>query len=358
MPLNLYPLLRPALFSIDPETAHNLAIEALKHQTIPKAKIPDDPILATEVLGLKFSSPVGLGAGFDKQAHAIQGVLNLGFGFIELGTVTPLPQTGNPKPRMFRVPSAQGLINRFGFNSDGHETVAARIAEFRKKNKGKKLAPIGINIGNNKTTTDIPADYVQGVKTFAPYADYLTVNISSPNTPGLRDMQRRAPMLDLLQKVIDARASCQKKPPLFVKIAPDQTGDQLQDIADVVLQSGIDGVIIGNTTLSRPPEIPQDLAKEAGGLSGRPLTEMSTKILGEFYRLTGGKIPLIGCGGIFSGADAYEKIRAGASLVQVYTAMVYKGPYIAVDVANELATLLKRDGYKSLKDAVGTIFKR
>jgi len=355
LPFDIYSLMRPVLFKIDPEMAHIMAMEALRFRLLPSAKRINDPVLRTEVAGLKFNTPIGLGAGMDKQATAIQGLLDLGFGFLELGTVTPLPQPGNPRPRMWRIPEAQALINRFGFNSVGREKVAARVDVFFEKRRNKNLPcdPVGVNIGSNKTSVDIPADYTHGVLTFAPYADYLAVNISSPNTPGLRDMQRRAPMLDLLKKVLDARARSGRKPPVFVKIAPDQTPEQLKDIADVILESGVDGVIVGNTTVSRPDCIPAEIAKEAGGLSGKPLTEMATQRISEVYKLTEGKVPIIGCGGIFTGEDAYAKIRAGASLIQVFTSMVYRGPYVAYYVANELAELLRRDGFANVADAVG-----
>ena len=352
MPFDFYSLIRPLLFRIDPERAHHLAIAALKFGLLPKAKAVDDPVLRTVFCGLDFAHPIGLAAGFDKQGGAIQGVLDLGFGFVELGTVVPQPQIGNPQPRLFRVPQAQAVLNRFGFNSDGQEKVLRRVFGFYKTHKTPH-APVGINIGKNKNSEELAEDYVSGIRTFAPYADYLTVNISSPNTPGLRDLQRRAPLAELLKQVIDARAASKRQPPLFVKIAPDQTDDQLQDIVEVCLETGIDGIIIGNTTLSRPESIPSYLAKEAGGLSGKPLFALSTKILGTAYQLTQGKIPLIGCGGVFTGADAYAKIRAGASLVQIYTALVYEGPYVATRIATELAALLKRDGFASVRDAVG-----
>ena len=351
-----YPLLRPLLFRFDAELAHHLAIIALKYGLMPKAKAVNEPVLHTRVCGLDFKNPIGLAAGFDKQAEAIQGVLDLGFGSVELGTVVPQPQKGNPTPRLFRIPESQAVLNRFGFNSHGQERVVRRVHAYCDTHKVPH-APIGINVGKNKDSADLAEDFVRGVRAFAPYADYLAVNISSPNTPGLRDLQRREPLAELLKQVFAARAESQKKPPLFVKIAPDQTDEQLQDIVDVCLEVGIDGIIVGNTTMSRPDSIPPEMAKEAGGLSGKPLFELSTKILGATYQLTKGKMPLIGCGGVFTGADAYAKIRAGASLVQIYTALVYEGPYVAVRIAAELAALLKRDGFASVSDAVGTAHK-
>ena len=356
MRCDIYSTLRPLLFCFDAEFAHHMAIIALKYGLLPKAKSVDDPVLHTRVCGLDFKNPIGLAAGFDKQAEAIQGVLDLGFGFVELGTVVPQPQIGNPKPRLFRIPEAQAVLNRFGFNSDGQEKVLRRVYAYYEKHK-EPHAPVGVNVGKNKNSEDLAEDFVRGVRAFAPHADYLAVNISSPNTPGLRDLQRRALLAELLKLVIAARAESKKKPPLFVKIAPDQADEQLQDIVDVSLETGIDGIIVSNTTMTRPDAIPAAMAKEAGGISGKPLLEMSTRILGETYKLTKGKIPLIGSGGVFTGADAYAKIRAGASLVQIYTAMVYEGPYVVPRIAAELAALLKRDGFASVGDAVGAAHK-
>jgi dihydroorotate dehydrogenase len=270
-----------------------------------------------------------------------------------VGTVVPLPQIGNLRPRLFRIPEAQALINRFGFNSDGMEEVLARVRLYEEQTRGTRAVPLGVNVGKNKNTEDLAQDYIAGVKAFAPYADFLTINVSSPNTPGLRDLQRRKPLEDLLLACIKARASTGRSCPLFVKIAPDQTEDQMQDIAEVSLACGIDGIIIGNTTMSRPLNISETMAREAGGLSGKPLFTMSTKVLSDMYRLTNGKIPLIGCGGIFDGRDVYTKIRSGASFVQIYTALIYEGPYIVAKMLRELELLLKRDGFANVSDAVG-----
>ena len=301
-----------------------------------------------------FSNPVGLAAGFDKQAEVIGDVLDFGFGFTELGSILPEPQTGNPQPRLFRIPEAEAVINRFGFNSHGLTRCKLRIAAYRAANQGNTRGLVGINVGKNKETADAASDYVKVITTLAPFADYLTANISSPNTPGLRDLQRREPLMELLKQCVAARDAGVKKPPLFVKIAPDLTDEQKEDIVDVVTSTGVDGIIIGNTTISRPPEIPAHVAAEAGGLSGKPLFALSTRVLADFYRLTKGKIPLIGCGGVSSGADAYAKIRAGASLVQLYTALIYQGPALIPRINRELAALLKRDGFSSVSAAVGT----
>jgi dihydroorotate dehydrogenase len=350
---DIYPLLRPMLFRMDAETAHGLAIAALKKGLIPKARHKPDPILHTQLYGLSFPNPVGLAAGFDKQAEVMGELFDLDFGFVEIGTITPLPQTGNSKPRLFRIPQVEAVINRFGFNSDGNETCGRRVAAWRDTRVGNREKVLGINVGKNKDSADAAADYTAGIRAFAPHADYLVVNISSPNTPGLRDLQRREEMTALLAQVIAARDSVARKVPVLVKIAPDQTAAQEEDIAAVALASGIDGMIIGNTTISRPKEIPPELAKEAGGLSGKPLGEMSTQLIARMYKRLGGKIPIIGCGGISNGADAYAKIRAGAALVQLYTALVYEGPRLVPHINRDLAALLRRDGFASVSEAVG-----
>ena len=351
---NPYTLVRPLLFKLDAEKAHHLTIALLKKGIGPRFSNDSNPSLKVTLCGLNFANPIGLAAGFDKHAEIMDEMLGFGFSAVELGSITPRPQSGNPLPRLFRVPEAEAIINRFGFNSDGFETCLRRIIAYRDtQTKQSARGVIGINIGKNKESTDAAADYVAGINTFAPYADYLTVNVSSPNTPGLRDLQARDMLCDLLNKVMAARNAAQKKPPVFVKIAPDQTEDQMQDIAAVAASSGIDGIIIGNTTVSRPGNIPPELAKETGGLSGKPLFDLSTRVLATIYKLTGGKVPLIGCGGVSSGADAYAKIRAGASLVQVYSALIYQGPFLIPHINRELSELLQRDGFRSVGDAVG-----
>jgi dihydroorotate dehydrogenase len=341
------------LFQLDAETAHHLALMILKRGIGPRTKPNFYPSLRSTVCGLDFPNPVGLAAGFDKNAEVIGEVLNFGFGFVEIGSITPQPQPGNPKPRLFRVASADAVINRFGFNSDGIEACLRRIAAFRDAHVDKRDAPIGLNVGKNKDTVDAASDYVIGITKFAPDADYITVNISSPNTPGLRDLQGREQLADLLQKVVAARDATYKKPPLFVKIAPDQTEQQIDDIAEVILSSNVQGIIIGNTTTTRPGNIPPQLAKEAGGLSGKPLFALSTQMLANFHKRTQGKIPLIGCGGIFTAEDAYAKIRAGASLVQLYSALIYEGPGLIAQINHQLAALLQKDGFQSVSEAVG-----
>jgi dihydroorotate dehydrogenase len=348
-----YRLARPMLFRMDPEKAHELALAMLKNG-LPVKTAPDiDPVLRIKVAGLDFANPIGLAAGFDKQAEVMQGILDLGFGYTELGSILRHPQPGNPRPRLFRVPEAEAVINRMGFNSEGFTPCLRRLTVFRDQSQGRIRGLVGVNLGLNKDGADAASDYAAGIAAFAPYADYLVVNISSPNTPGLRDLQQREQMKELLHPALAARQAAAKQPPLFVKIAPDLTEAQMEDIASVALSCDIDGIIVGNTTVSRPGSIPPHLAAEAGGLSGRPLFQLSTEVLGRIYKLTRGKITLIGCGGVFSGEDAYAKIRHGASLIQLYTALIYEGPSVVARIARDLASLLKRDGFKSVSEAVG-----
>lgn len=352
--IDLFPIVGPVLRSFDPETAHGLTIKALSSGLMPPVREKDDPILRTTVMGLDFANPVGLAAGFDKNAEVVDAMLRLGFGFVEAGSVTPRPQPGNPKPRLFRAPEQGAVINRMGFNNEGLEPFAQRL---ERRLSGGRKAPglVGANLGKNKDTVEAADDYVLGVTRVAALADYLVVNVSSPNTPGLRALQGRDPLRTLLGRVLDARSACRlaKAPPVLLKIAPDLTDEDKADIAAVALESGIDGLIVSNTTIARPAEIPEPLRAEASGLSGRPLFAPSTAVLREMYGLTGGKVPLVGVGGIASGADAYAKIRAGASLVQFYSALVYAGPALVLAIRRDLAALLRRDGFASLSDAVG-----
>ncbi|MGA1854805.1 quinone-dependent dihydroorotate dehydrogenase [Brevundimonas sp. HT1-5] len=352
--MDLYPLAGPLLFRFDPETAHGLTIKALKSGLVPPARGRDEPALHTRVWGLDLANPVGLAAGFDKNAEVVDAMLNLGFGFVEPGSVTPRPQPGNPRPRLFRLVEQRAVINRMGFNNEGLEAFAQRL---ERRRDSAKRAPgiVGANLGKNKDTVDAADDYVIGVRRLAPLADYLVVNVSSPNTPGLRALQGRDPLRALLERVLEARASCglTRNPPLLLKIAPDLTVEDKSDIAAVALESGIDGLIVSNTTIARPDSIPAAMRSEAGGLSGRPLFEASTSVLREIYALTGGKLPIVGVGGVATGEDAYAKIRAGASLVQLYSAMVYAGPAVVHRIRRELAGLLRRDGFRSVAEAVG-----
>jgi dihydroorotate dehydrogenase len=343
---DLFPLARPLLHALSPEQAHRLTIAALRAGLGPRFDLPADPILETQVFGLDFRNPVGLAAGFDKNAEVVAPMLRLGFGFVEIGSVTPRPQPGNPKPRMFRLPDQEGLINRLGFNNQGLAAVAERLA----RRPGRI---VGANLGRNKDQTDALADYREGVRALGELVDYLVVNVSSPNTPGLRALQGRAPLSELLTGVTEARAGLRRRPPLLLKIAPDLTRQDMEDIAAVALSSGIDGLIVSNTTITRPDGLPPGLASEAGGLSGRPLFDMATSVLRDMARLTERRLPLVGVGGIASGHDAYLKIRNGASLVQLYTALAYRGPALVPAICRELAALLRRDGFSSVGEAVG-----
>ncbi|WP_207460155.1 quinone-dependent dihydroorotate dehydrogenase [Azospirillum sp. SYSU D00513] len=352
--IDLYPVVGPLLRSLDPERAHGLTLRALAAGLVPSVRGADDPILRTRVLGMDFANPVGLAAGFDKNAEVVDPVLRLGFGFAEAGSVTPRPQPGNPRPRLFRATEQGAVINRMGFNNEGLEAFAARL-ERRRDDPRRAPGVFGANLGKNKDTEDAADDYVIGVARLAPLADYLVVNVSSPNTPGLRALQGREPLRALLGRVLDARSArgLTRPPPLLLKVAPDLTEEDKADIAAVALETGIDGLIVSNTTIARPAEIPEPLRNEAGGLSGRPLFGPSTAVLRDLHRLTGGRLPLVGVGGVASGADAYAKIRAGASLVQFYSALVYAGPSLVTAIKRDLADLLRRDGFASVADAVG-----
>jgi dihydroorotate dehydrogenase len=344
-----------ALYTLPPETAHHAALFALEKGLVGQRGEPDDPILATTVFGLKFSNPIGLAAGFDKDARVIDAMLWLGFGFVEAGTVTPKPQPGNPKPRLFRLTEDEALINRLGFNSGGVDAFAQRLIERQQKRHARGI--VGANVGKNRDTVDGAADYVAGIERLAGLSDYLVVNLSSPNTPGLRGLQAREPIEDLLRRVLSARNQSapnpKKRPPLLAKVGPDLSGEQLSDIAEVALAVGVDGLIVGNTTIERPASLKSRDKKEAGGLSGAPLLDASTACLAELYRLTRGKLPLIGCGGVKAGADAYAKIRAGASLVQLYSALIFEGPGLIQRIKYELAQALRADGFVRVSDAVG-----
>lgn len=328
----------------DAETAHRLGVLAAKYNIVPrKQKTPDSPILSSVVFGREFSNPVGLAAGFDKDGEGVRGLTKIGFGFIEIGSVTPEPQPGNPKPRVFRLKEDKAVINRYGFNSEGHEAVYNRLKD-RVTEQDNCL--LGINLGKNKSSTDPISDYTQGVEKFSRLADYLVVNISSPNTPGLRDLQGKQKLQNLLDKVIERRDEMEVRKPLLVKIAPDLTDRDKEDIAAVVTsrKGYVNGLIISNTTVRRPPSLRNPSKTEEGGLSGPPVRDMSTKTIADMYRLTNGSIPIIGVGGVSSGQEAYKKIRSGASLVQLYTALVYEGPPVVKKIKRELEELLRRDG--------------
>jgi len=332
---------------LPPETSHRLTIKLLGAFPTIRHSAPEDPILASRVFGLDFANPIGLAAGFDKSAEVFAKLGRFGFGFVEVGSVTPLPQAGNPRPRLFRLAEDQAVINRMGFNNHGLVAVRERVAR-RRREHGPIL---GINLGKNKETLDAAADYAKGAAALAPNADYLVVNVSSPNTPGLRDLQGREALAELLARVMTARGG--ERPPLLLKIAPDLSTAERRDIAEVALQARVDGLIVSNTTTARPLNLKSPAAKEAGGLSGRPLFGPSTAVLSDMYRLTEGRLPIVGVGGIASGADAYAKIRAGASLVQLYTALIYHGPDLVDRIKHDLAARLRADGFATVAAAVG-----
>ncbi len=339
----LYPLIRPLMFALDAERAHRAAIDALNfaHRMPPRRFAAS---LRTRVAGIDFPSPVGLAAGFDKDAQVVEAMLGLGFGFVEVGTVTPRPQSGNPKPRLFRLPSDQAVINRLGFNNQGQEAAFERL----RKHLGLH-GVTGVNVGANKDSSDFIADYVEGVRRMASVARYVAINISSPNTPGLRGLQDQGALEELLAAVRSVRSG----KPVFLKVAPDLADGDHERIVRAAIDHGIDALIVGNTTVSRPP-LRSRHSGEAGGLSGAPLKPLALDALRKFRSASGGKIPLIGVGGIASADDAWERIRAGASLVQLYTAMIYEGPGVAMRIAKGLARKLERAGFASIAEAVGS----
>uniref|UniRef100_A0A7S3QMM7 Dihydroorotate dehydrogenase (quinone), mitochondrial n=1 Tax=Dunaliella tertiolecta TaxID=3047 RepID=A0A7S3QMM7_DUNTE len=352
----------PAFRLLDPETTHNLGIEAAKWGLFPKETRPDPAILRTRVWAKDFPNPIGLAAGFDKHAEAVEPLMKLGFGFVEIGSVTPRPQPGNPSPRVFRIKDLSATINRYGFNSLGADAVQDNLTLFAKKAREDPAAKpglLGVNLGKNKSSKDAATDYSIGLTKLSQHADYVVINISSPNTPGLRALQGKKELEALVSQVKGTRDRMRwgpsGPPPLVVKIAPDLTQEDKEDIAAVALKYKLDGLIVSNTTITRPGAVAQyPEGKEAGGLSGPPLMDLATDVLADMYRLTGkGKIPLIGCGGVSNGEDAYRKIRAGASLVQLYTALAYAGPGVVPTIKAELARLLERDGFESVAAAVG-----
>ncbi|MBZ9732174.1 quinone-dependent dihydroorotate dehydrogenase [Mesorhizobium sp. CA18] len=337
------------LFSFDPETAHGLSIAALRCGLPVGATAPRRPThdarLKISLCGLDFPNPLGMAAGYDKNAEVPDALLGLGFGFAEVGTITPLPQAGNPKPRIFRLTADEAVINRLGFNNEGHATAEKRLAA-RKGRPGI----VGVNIGANKDSADRIADYERGVARFAPHTSYLTVNISSPNTPGLRNMQAREQLGELLSRVMAARAAAPAQPPIFLKIAPDLVEAELEDIAAEIAEKKIDGVIISNTTLARTGLRSGGVANETGGLSGKPLFERSTAVLARMRKLLGPSIVLIGVGGVDSAETALEKIRAGADLVQLYTGMIYAGPALPGRIVAGMARFMERERLGSIRD--------
>ena len=340
-----YSLVDTVLSRFDAEAAHGMALRALKSGLVPRDRKLDEQVLGVELWGRRLSNPIGLAAGFDKNAEVPDALLGIGFGLVEIGSVTPRPQAGNPRPRLFRLPEDRGVINRMGFPGHGLDEVLPRLRIRARRGF------VGVNIGANKDSEDRAADYVTCARALAAHADYLVCNVSSPNTPGLRNLQGREQLRDLLKRVQDAIVA--KPVPLVVKIAPDATDDDLDDIVAVCRDLKMDGIIIGNTTLSRPASLRSARKGETGGLSGAPLTNLATDVLRKTAQRVERQFPLIGCGGIGSGADAYAKIRAGATLVQLYSAMVFEGPPLIRRIKDELESLLARDGFASVNDAVG-----
>ncbi|CAL1603758.1 unnamed protein product [Knipowitschia caucasica] len=339
------------------ETAHVLAVKMIGLGLVPLNRYQDPPLLQTHVFGLNFKNPIGIAAGFDKHGEAVDGLYKIGFGFVEVGSITPKPQEGNAKPRVFRLTTDQAIINRYGFNSCGISEAQQRL-EAREKTQTEQTKaghPLGVNLGKNKLSLDAAADYQEGVKALGPLADYLVVNVSSPNTPGLRNLQGKNELRQLLSTVLKERNALQRehKPPVLVKIAPDLSTQDKHDIADVVTELGVDGLMVSNTTVTRPESLQDAQRTESGGLSGQPLKDLSTQTVGEMFCLTKGKVPIIGIGGVASGQDALDKIRAGASLVQLYTAFAYQGPPIVKKIKRELEQLLQEQGFSSVAEAVG-----
>jgi dihydroorotate dehydrogenase len=338
--------LLPLLRSMDPERAHDLALWGLRAGLAGRDSTPDDPVLAISVFGLRFANPIGLAAGFDKNAYAAAALMRLGFGFVETGTVTPRPQPGNPRPRMFRLAEDRAAINRMGFNNGGLAAYQSNLARLPRPHR----TPVGANVGINKDGADPERDYPALIAAVAAYSDYVVINVSSPNTPGLRDLQGEKRLRAILQAV----AKVPGRPPLLVKIAPDLSDDGLAAVVETCAAENVQGLIVGNTTISRPPGLRSTYAREAGGLSGAPLFALSTQVLARAFLLARGRLTLVGAGGVFSGEDALTKMRAGASLVQVYTGFAYHGPALVPRIRRELALALRAAGFERIDDAVGT----
>lgn len=356
--MDYYRIIRPFLMAMDPERAHGRVVWllklGLKFGILPLEKEADDPILRCRIWDRVFDNPIGLSAGFDKNAEVIDAILGLGFSFLEVGGITPRPQQGNPGTRLFRLREDEALINRFGFPNDGLERISERLWQ-RASTRQMPVGFVGANIARNERTNDPANDYVQCVKQLVGLVDYFIINVSCPNTPGLRDLQEPEVLADILTKVKATRSAANVvvPPPILVKISPDLGKHQVADMAAVLLGSQVDGVIVSNTTTDRPDDLMSEFRDEVGGLSGRPLFQKSTKTLRDMYRLTRGEIPLIGLGGVSSGHDAYIKIRSGASLVQLYTALVYQGPTVVSRIKTELANLLREDGFTNIQEAIG-----
>ena len=345
----MFSILRPFIFSLDPERAHDLAIKSLKFNPLPNKvfNVKDEQMLKIELLGKSFPNPIGLAAGFDKSAEVYNSLLKMGFGFVEVGTVTPLKQLGNPKPRIFRLEEDGALINRLGFNNDGIQAIKNRIKV------GGKKGIVGINIGPNKDTKDQKNDFCLGFNSFFDIADYITVNISSPNTEGIRDFHDQQKLADLLVTLNKLKKEKKTKTPIVLKISPDIKDSYISEIAETSIKNDISAIILTNTTNGNRDKLISEIKKEEGGLSGEPIQDISTNMIKKFYKTLNAKIPIIGVGGINSGKSAYEKIIAGASLLQLYTGLIYKGPSVAKNIKKELIQILKDEGLSGIKEAIG-----
>jgi dihydroorotate dehydrogenase len=349
--MDYYKIIKPFLYKFSPEVAHNLAIFVLKHNLLPVASGANHDNLQTRVMGLNFLNPLGLAAGFDKNGDAIDCLIKQGFGFVEFGTVTPKPQKGNAKPRLFRLTEDQAIINRFGFNNKGADHFVRNLTRSTKK------TIVGANIGKNKSSSDALEDYLFLLNKIYGLSDYITVNISSPNTTGLRDLQRKEELSVFLKSIMAKKAQLIKEKsvnvPILLKLAPDTDDLQREEIAQIIIDNNIDGLVVSNTTVGNREGLKNIYANETGGLSGKPLFDMSTKMVSQMYKLTNGKIPIIGVGGINDATSAYKKIKAGASLLQIYTSLIYNGFSIVDNINNELSIMLANDGFKNISEAVG-----
>ena len=344
----MFNILRPLIFKFSPEVAHSLAIKALKLNNIPYSKPKDNHILETTFCEKKLSSPIGVAAGFDKNAEVYNPLFNLGFGFVEVGTITPKPQFGNPKPRVFRLEEDEALINRLGFNNSGSEQISKRIKENNKKGF------LGINIGPNKDSTDRVEDYLICFRKFYNLADYITINISSPNTENLRDFHNQDELNSLIDKLKNEKKELNSNIPLAIKVSPDLNDDQINEVSKIIMEQEIGIIIVSNTTDKNRENLKNINKLEKGGLSGKPIEKISNEAISKFYKILKDKTKIIGVGGVSNGQDAFEKITSGATLVQLYTGMVYRGPRIASKISKELIDLLKNKGFKNVSEAIGT----
>ena len=343
--MEYYKFFRPIIFAFDPEFSHTITLKALKLFGNLRVKNNDDPCLGNNLFGKTFSNPFGLAAGFDKNAEVINGVLNLGFGFTEIGTITPQPQNGNPYPRLFRLKAENAIINRLGFNNLGHCYAHKNL------NTLERRGPVGINLGANRNSLQREQDYILGVEKFDKLADYFTINISSPNTPGLRNLQNNSE-LDNLIKLIKSKSI---KSSIFIKIAPDLSDEELQDIVNIAIKYHLEGLVVSNTTIKRDWHLQDKLSIESGGLSGPPFKNLAARLISDIFKVSGKRLTLIGVGGISDGREAYERIARGASLLQLYTALIYRGPFLVRHLKRELIQMMRDDGIKDIKSLIGTL---